>query len=406
MPSACESLPRCRDTWDALSPARLRLLRFRRCAHPIRRCWASDPTAGEGLGDLVEDGHGKVRSGGGFVDRQLGLHVIAGQPGVLLHDAAEPVHRANDPLGCRPESSVRTGSFRKPTPGPPQGSNLSPLLSNIALAVLDEYLAQQPGGPGSSPGVRAGRLRRGRPNFKLDRYADEQSARVSTSIELAKQRTHLQDASRGVIRGVGMRLRGSRRPSVLPDVRMSQVLRDRIGIGHGPTSALGKGSQIRGNLTSSNKVIDGGYQTVRTCHSIRDPSTTGRPGFSRMPNDRSVAGRDYRRQPRTTSTACRGPESWNYGGDTAVLLDAQPDHRGTSIKGRTPATRRRSPYGRSCRRGVVIVQVGGSRASTFSIADWRRVTSRSDHPSHERPAQPRFPKARSIRVESSGTVEH
>jgi len=59
------------------------------------------------------------------------------------------------------------------TAGTPQGGVLSPLLANIALGVLDEFIDQQPGGPSTGPVERARRLRHGQPNFKLVRYADD-----------------------------------------------------------------------------------------------------------------------------------------------------------------------------------------------------------------------------------------
>jgi RNA-directed DNA polymerase len=53
------------------------------------------------------------------------------------------------------------------------GGVASPLLSNVALSVLDEHIASAPGGPGPSPVERARRRRHGLPNFRLIRYADD-----------------------------------------------------------------------------------------------------------------------------------------------------------------------------------------------------------------------------------------
>jgi RNA-directed DNA polymerase len=63
--------------------------------------------------------------------------------------------------------------LRKNTAGTPQGSILSPLLSNVALSVLDEFVAGLPGGPRSTTVQRAKRRRHGLPNYRLVRYADD-----------------------------------------------------------------------------------------------------------------------------------------------------------------------------------------------------------------------------------------
>ena len=59
--------------------------------------------------------------------------------------------------------------------GTPQGGILSPLLANIALSVLDEHVMApwKPGGTMSTPGKRAYRRSKGRPTWRIIRYADD-----------------------------------------------------------------------------------------------------------------------------------------------------------------------------------------------------------------------------------------
>jgi RNA-directed DNA polymerase len=67
------------------------------------------------------------------------------------------------------------GDYEDTRTGTPQGGILSPLLANIALAVLDEHLHTpwQPGGPMSTNMRRRRRGWKGLPNWRLVRYADD-----------------------------------------------------------------------------------------------------------------------------------------------------------------------------------------------------------------------------------------
>ncbi|GAA2714952.1 group II intron reverse transcriptase/maturase [Micromonospora olivasterospora] len=79
------------------------------------------------------------------------------------------------------------GQLRATDTGTPQGSILSPLLSNVALSVLDEHFAQIPGGPSSPRVERAKRRRHGKANYRLVRYADDFLVLVSGTREHAEQ---------------------------------------------------------------------------------------------------------------------------------------------------------------------------------------------------------------------------
>lgn len=79
------------------------------------------------------------------------------------------------------------GALRATDTGTPQGSILSPLLSNVALSVLDEHFAQHPGGHGSTRVERAKRRRHGKANYRLVRYADDFLVLVSGTRHQAEQ---------------------------------------------------------------------------------------------------------------------------------------------------------------------------------------------------------------------------
>lgn len=95
------------------------------------------------------------------------------------------------------------GTLRDSNTGVPQGGILSPVLANLALSVLDESIAQIPGGPGSTQGQRAVRRHRGQGNYRLVRYADDWLLMVSGTREHAQQ---MREHAAVVLAPMGLRL--------------------------------------------------------------------------------------------------------------------------------------------------------------------------------------------------------
>jgi RNA-directed DNA polymerase len=95
------------------------------------------------------------------------------------------------------------GVERDTVTGTPQGGILSPLLSNVALSVLDEHIAQAPGGPSATPYQRAKRRRQGLPNYRFIRYADDWVLAVAGTRAHAEA---LREEMAEVLSGMGLRL--------------------------------------------------------------------------------------------------------------------------------------------------------------------------------------------------------
>jgi RNA-directed DNA polymerase len=87
--------------------------------------------------------------------------------------------------------------------GTAQGSILSPLLSNVALSVLDEHIARAPGGPAASPYRRAKRRAHGLPNYRLVRFADDWCLMISGTRADAEA---LREEAANVLATMGLRL--------------------------------------------------------------------------------------------------------------------------------------------------------------------------------------------------------
>ena len=94
------------------------------------------------------------------------------------------------------------GELRESDTGAPQGGILSPLLSNIALSVLDEHFAEAWKEMGDSH-AREQRRRKGLANYRLVRFADDWVVMVAGTKADAER---LREEAAAVLLPMGLRL--------------------------------------------------------------------------------------------------------------------------------------------------------------------------------------------------------
>jgi RNA-directed DNA polymerase len=94
------------------------------------------------------------------------------------------------------------GQLQETSTGAPQGGILSPLLSNVALCILDDHFAEAWRAAGDSH-QREQRRRKGLANYRLVRYADDWVAMVAGTRADAE---HLREEAAAVLLPMGLQL--------------------------------------------------------------------------------------------------------------------------------------------------------------------------------------------------------
>lgn len=95
------------------------------------------------------------------------------------------------------------GTLTDTNTGTPQGGILSPLLSNVALSVLDDHFAEAWAAMGRHSGARQQRRKKGLATYRLVRYADDWVVMVSGTRAHAEA---VRDEAAAVLATMGLRL--------------------------------------------------------------------------------------------------------------------------------------------------------------------------------------------------------